>query len=122
LATRCSSHSARKEALPSGADSVIFGACGARPAAFAEMVYFARCAYVVEATKDGWTEYWAVAAHRDDALTIVRSQTCPDWNLVLTERRFTHKQAAELKMMHNTVLKLEAASEIGCRAGLFDSR
>jgi hypothetical protein len=83
------------------------------------MVYFARCAYVVEATKDGQTEYWAVAAHRDDALIIVRTQTPPDWNLVLTERRLTHKQATELKIMHNTVRELEAASEIGFRAGLF---
>jgi hypothetical protein len=78
------------------------------------MVYYARRAYVVKATKDGWTEYWAVAAHRDDALTIARTQTSPDWNLVLTERCLTHKQAAELKIMHNAV-KL-VASEIGCLA------
>jgi hypothetical protein len=78
------------------------------------MVYFARCAYVVEATTDGQIEYWAAAVHRDDALTLVLSQTPPDWNLVLTERRLTHEQAAELKMMHNTVLKLEAASRIEC--------
>jgi hypothetical protein len=84
---------------------------GANSQEFAEMVYFARCTYVVEATKDGRTEHWAVAAHRDDALTIVRGQTTPDWNLVLTERRLTHKQATELKIMHNTVRKLEAASE-----------
>jgi hypothetical protein len=83
---------------------------------FAEMVYFARCAYVVEATKNGQTEYWAAATHRDDALAVVRTQTSPDWNLVLTTRCLMRKQAAELKMMHNTVLKLEAASEIGCRA------
>jgi hypothetical protein len=83
------------------------------------MVYFARGAYLVEATKDGQIEYWAAATHPDDALTVIRSQTPPDWNLVLTERRLTHKQAAELKMMHNTILKLEAASESGCRAGVF---
>jgi hypothetical protein len=80
------------------------------------VVYFARCAYVIEATKDGQIDYWAAAAHRDDALTLVHSQTSPDWNLVLTERRLTHEQAAELKMMHNTVRKLEAASATGCSA------
>jgi hypothetical protein len=83
------------------------------------MVYFARGAYLVEATKDGQIEYWAAATHPDDALTVVRSQTPPDWNLVLTERRLTHKQAAELKMTHNTILKLEAASESGCPRALF---
>jgi len=89
-------------------------ACWGATGGMAEVVYFVRCAYVVEATKNGRIEYWAVAAHRDDALTIVRTQTPPDWNLVLTERRLTHKQATELKMMHNTVLKLdEVASEIG---------
>ena len=82
----------------------------------AEVVYFARCAYVVEATKDGQIECWAVATHRDDALAVVRGQTSSAWNLILTERRLTHKQAVELKMMHNTVLKLKAASEIECLA------
>jgi hypothetical protein len=43
---------------------------GANSQEFAEMVYFARYAHVVEATKDGRTEYWAVAAHRDDALRL----------------------------------------------------
>jgi hypothetical protein len=71
---------------------------------------------VVEATKNGQIEYWAVATHRDDALAVVRGQTSSDWNLILTERRLTHEQAVELKMMHNTVLKLEAASEIECPA------
>jgi ActR/RegA family two-component response regulator len=102
------------EGLPAGADSPIFRACGG-DRRVAQMVYYARCAYVVEATKDGRTEYWAVAAHRDDALTIARTQTSPDWNLVLAERRLTHKQAAELKIMHNTIKKL-IASEIGCCA------
>jgi hypothetical protein len=89
-----------------GADSAIFVPAGVIRRV-AQMVYYARCAYVVEATKDGRTEYWAVAAHRDDALTVVRTQTLSDWNLVLTERRLTHKQATELKIMHNTVRKLE---------------
>jgi hypothetical protein len=80
------------------------------------MVYFARCAHVVEAIKDGQIEYWAAATHRDDALTVVDSQTSPDWGLVVTEHCLSREQAAELKMMHNTVLKLETAPKIGRRA------
>jgi hypothetical protein len=70
---------------------------------------FARNVHVVEATKDGVTEYWAVTTHREDAVAAVRSQLHSDWYLVLTERRLTRKQRAELKMPQNSVRKLEAA-------------
>src|SRR5262245_26742914 len=63
------------------------GRLGANSQEFAEMAFFARCAHVVEATKNGETEYWVVTTHRDDALTVVGSQVDHDWNLVLTERR-----------------------------------
>ena len=53
-------------------------------------------------------EGWPDAAHRDDALVVVRSQMSSDWNLVLSERSLTGKQAADLKMMHNSVRKLNA--------------
>jgi hypothetical protein len=70
---------------------------------------FARGVHVVEATKDGVTEYWAAATHRCDAVAAVSSQVDPDWSLVLTECRLTRGQFAELKMPHNSVRKLEAA-------------
>jgi hypothetical protein len=73
------------------------------------MVHFVRCALLVEAEKDGQTEYWAAATHRDDAIVAVGTQTGPDWKLVLTERRLTGKEAAKLKMGHNSVRKLNAA-------------
>src|SRR6185437_2499340 len=76
------------------------------------LVFFARGAHVVEATKDGQTEYWAVATHRDDALVVVGSQMSSDWNLVLTERFLTGKQVADLRLMHNSVRKL--APKYGC--------
>jgi hypothetical protein len=89
---------------------------GADSQEFAEMAFFSRCAHVVEATKNGQTEYWVVTTHRDDALTVVGSQVGPEWNLVLTERRLTGQQAGELKMMHNSVRKFNAAPDMGCRA------
>jgi hypothetical protein len=70
---------------------------------------FARGVHVVEATKDGVTEYWAAATHREDAIAAVRSQVVQDWSLVLTERRLTREQFAELKMRRNSVRKLEGA-------------
>jgi hypothetical protein len=76
------------------------------------MVFFSRCAHVVEATRHGQTEYWVVTTHRDDALTVVGSQVDPDWRLVLTERCLTGKQAGELKMMHNSVRKLKSAPDV----------
>ena len=83
---------------------------GVRDRRFAEMRNaFARNVHVVEATKDGQTEYWAAATHRDDTVVAVLSQVYPDCDLVLTERRLTRKQRAELKMPRNSVRKLEAA-------------
>jgi hypothetical protein len=80
------------------------------------MVFFARCAHVVEATQNGQTEYWAVTTHRDDVLTVVGSQVGLDWNLALTGGCLTGQQAAELKMMHNSVRKLNTPPDVGCRA------
>jgi hypothetical protein len=72
------------------------------------MAHYAHWAHVVEARKGGQTEFWAAATHRDDALTAIASQTPPDWILVLTERCLTGEQAADLKMRHNSVRKLDA--------------
>ena len=48
---------------------------GVRDRRFAEMRNaFARNVHVVEATKDGQTEYWAAATHRDDTVVAVLSQ------------------------------------------------
>lgn len=76
------------------------------------MAFYARRAHVVQATKDGQTEYWAAASHRDDALALVGSQTPSDWNLLLTERCLKGEQAADLKMMHDSVRKLTDAAEM----------
>ena len=80
------------------------------------MVHFVRRALLVEAEKDGQTEYWAAATHRDDAITVVGAQTGSDWKLILTKRCLTGKQAAKLKMGHNSVRKLNAAPERRCPA------
>jgi hypothetical protein len=48
-----------------------------------------------------WPNVQPDARHRCDAVAAVRSQVHPDWSLVLTKRRLTRKQVAELKMLRN---------------------
>jgi hypothetical protein len=63
--------------------------------------------YVVAATKDGNTEYWAAATLREDAADTVGSQLGPGWTLTLTDKRLTPEAIAELKMRANCIRKLD---------------
>jgi len=63
--------------------------------------------YVVAATKDGITEYWAAATPREEAAATVGSQLGPGWKLILTDERLTPEAVAELKMRANCIRKLD---------------
>ena len=62
--------------------------------------------YVVEAVKDGLTEYWAAATLQEDAVAAVIEQLGPGWIVTLTEQRLTNQRLSILKMLPNTVRKL----------------
>ena len=62
--------------------------------------------YVVEAKKDGVTEYWAAATLRENAVAAVEKELGPGWIVMLTDRRLTSQRLSMLKMSPNTVRKL----------------
>lgn len=62
--------------------------------------------YVVEAKKDGVTEYWAAATLRENAVAAVEKELRPGWIVMLTHRRLTSQRLSMLKMSPNTVRKL----------------
>ena len=62
--------------------------------------------YVVAATKDGATEYWAAAVPQANALAEV-GKSAPGWQLTLTNRRLSPDQIAELEMQPDRVQKLK---------------
>lgn len=64
--------------------------------------------YVIEAAKDGKTEYWAAAVPREQAVEVVRQQAPPGWSLRLTERRLPVATVAGLKMRLNSVRQLKS--------------
>jgi hypothetical protein len=66
--------------------------------------------YVVVATEDDETEYWAVATPCHTALDTVRAELAPGWTLFLTGRRLTPRRVASMKMHPNSVRKLKHAS------------
>jgi len=65
--------------------------------------------WVVTATKDRESEYWAAAVPEGQAIEAVRQQVAPGWKLALTQRRLTPAQVVELKMRPNSVRKLKEA-------------
>jgi hypothetical protein len=62
--------------------------------------------YVVAATKDGKTEYWAAATLREHAVDEVRKELGPGWNASFTERRIATETMRDLKMQRLSVRKL----------------
>jgi len=65
--------------------------------------------FLVTATKDGKTEYWAAATPSAYAVDAVRAQIAPGWKLALTGIRLTTTQVAELNMRPDSVRKLKDA-------------
>jgi hypothetical protein len=62
--------------------------------------------YVVAATKDGKTEYWAAATPREHAVDEVRKALDPGWNASFTERRIAKETMRDLNMQRLSVRKL----------------
>jgi hypothetical protein len=64
--------------------------------------------YVVAATKDGKTEYWAAATPRAKAASAVKEMLPPGWACTVTDRHLTPDQVAELNLRANGVQKLKS--------------
>jgi hypothetical protein len=62
--------------------------------------------YVVEAKKDGVTEYWAASTLQQKAVAAVEKELGPGWSVTLTERRLTSHRLSMLKMRPNIARKL----------------
>jgi hypothetical protein len=71
---------------------------------------FADVVYVVSATKNGRSEFWAAATPRQVAAAQVQRSLPPGWKATLTSWRLSRGRAAELEMRPNTVRKLTEAS------------
>ena len=63
--------------------------------------------YVVTVMKHGEVEYWAAATLQKNAVAAVQKQVGSDWLVSLTGRRLTSRRLSVLKMLPNTVRKLE---------------
>ena len=62
--------------------------------------------YVLEARKDGVTEYWAAATLQENAVAAVEKELGLGWIATLTDRRLTGQRLSMLKMRPNTMRKL----------------
>jgi len=62
--------------------------------------------YIVAATKDNQTDYWAAATRREDAVGAVYRLLAPGWMATLTERRITPDQVRAMKLRPGGVRKL----------------
>jgi len=62
--------------------------------------------YVVAATKGGETRYWAAAVPQHRAVDEVQRQLAHGWRVILTDRRLTPEDIAELKIRSNSVQEL----------------
>jgi hypothetical protein len=67
---------------------------------------FAGVVYIVAATKDHQTDYWAVATPREEAVAAVQHLLEPGWVATFTERRIGPTQIRVLKLRPNGVRKL----------------
>jgi GTPase Era involved in 16S rRNA processing len=65
--------------------------------------------YVVAATFDGKTEYWAAATIRENALAAVWRELPPGWNVTLTDWQLTPQKIKALKLRPNAVCLLREA-------------
>jgi len=72
-------------------------------------ITYASGIYVVAATKDGKTEYWAAATPRDDAVATIGCRLGPEWLMVLTDKKLTTDAVAELGLRSYGIRKLAHA-------------
>jgi hypothetical protein len=70
---------------------------------------FAGRIYVVAATKDGQTEFWAAATPRKTAAAEVQQLLPTGWTAVPTGWRLTPEKVAELNMRVHSVRKIKQA-------------
>ena len=61
--------------------------------------------YIVQAAKDGVTEYWAAVTLQENGLPQSK-RNWAGWTVTLTDRRLTSQRLSMLKMRPNTVRKL----------------
>jgi hypothetical protein len=80
----------------------------------------ARAVYIVTATKDGLTEFWAAATPSDHAAVAVQQVLPPGWRVMFSGWRLNPTKAAALKMSSNSVRKLVDSAAID--RGLFLAR
>jgi hypothetical protein len=80
---------------------------------------FARAVYIVIATKDGQTEFWAAATARNRAAAAVQA-LAPGWRVTFPGWRLGPTKAAELKMPPGSVRKLIGSTAID--SGLLPAR
>jgi hypothetical protein len=62
--------------------------------------------YVVAVTNGSETRYWAAAVPQHRALDEVQRKLAAGWRALLTDRRLTPEQIAELKIGSNSVQEL----------------
>jgi hypothetical protein len=74
---------------------------------------FADLVYVVSATKNDQSEFWAAATPRREAAAQVQRSLPPGWKATLTSWRLSRERAAELEMRPDTVRRL---TEVSCRS------
>jgi hypothetical protein len=67
---------------------------------------FADVVYVVSATKDGRSEFWAAATPRHCSEAQVQRSLSPGWKATLTGWRIGPERAAQLQMSPNTVRRI----------------
>ncbi len=59
---------------------------------------FAGGIYVVEAKKDGVTEYWTAATLQENAVAAVENELGSGWTVALTDRRLANQRLSVLNM------------------------
>lgn len=78
---------------------------------------FTRAIYIVTATRNGRTEFWAAATPRHRAAAAVQRVLQPGWRTMFLGWRLSPTKAAALKMSSNSVRKLVGSAAID--RGLF---
>jgi hypothetical protein len=81
---------------------------------------FARAAYVVIATRNGQTEFWAAATPRHRAAAAVQRLLAPGWRVTFLGWRLSPTKTSALKMSSDSVRKLVGSTAID--GGLLLSR
>jgi hypothetical protein len=72
----------------------------------------ARAVYIVIATKDGQTEFWAAATPRQRAAAAVQRLLPPGWRVNFSGWRLSPTKAAALKLSPGSARKLISSTAI----------